>query len=65
MTEPNESVTVAELKEYLEQFEDSAPVAVQASGAYDFLDSDGLKDSAHMDSGEKVVFLDGDKQGRW
>lgn len=64
MTEPPDAVTVAELQEFLDQFDDEDPVAVAASGAYDFLNQQGLKE-AELDpthGGGNVAYLDGDKQ---
>lgn len=61
MTDPSSAVTVAELCEHLEQFDDEAPVAVKASGAYDFLDASGLDDASLRD-GKLSVFLNGDRQ---
>lgn len=61
MTDSEAAATVAELRDHLDEFPDDAPVAVKASGAYDFLDPDGLDDST-LTSGGDVVFLDGDTQ---
>lgn len=68
MTEPTDAVTAGELIEYLQQYRSDAPVAVKASGAYDFLDSDGLGNSelkpevaAEFRDGI-AIFLNGDEQ---
>jgi hypothetical protein len=68
MTEPTDAVTVGELIEYLQQYRSDAPVAVRASGAYDFLDSAGLDESELIESvaaefrDDVAVFLNGDIQ---
>jgi len=61
MTKPEEAVTVGELVEFLSELDDDVPVAVAASGAYDFLHGRGLKTS-ELKRGGDVAYLDGDRQ---
>jgi hypothetical protein len=66
MTDPADATTVATLREHLDRFDDDIPVAVKASGAYDFLDPDGLdevglKPDLDVDC-DVAIFLDGDLQ---
>lgn len=68
MTEPDEALTVGELVELLiTEFDDDQPVAVQCSGAYDFLHPDAVssKDmkSTVASPHDQTCFLDGEHQG--